>query len=114
MPPKGFLCKQCGHCCLNMEAHYSCATLKDVVLWEDEGRDDILDWVDEIAPGVYDIWVNPHTGDDVSRCPWLRKLPKQDKYICRIQSVKPEICRNYPLSREHAEETGCRGINLVD
>jgi len=59
---------------------------------------------------IHDIWVNPKTGDDAWRCPWLRKLPKQDKYICRIQDVKPEHCKNYPKSWEHAEETGCKGF----
>jgi len=57
---------------------------------------------------IYDIWINPKTGDDVLRCPWLRKLPNQDKYICRIHDVKPEHCRKYPRSRQHAEEIGCK------
>jgi len=43
----------------------------------------------EIAPGVYDIWMHPGTGDYVSSCPWLHKLPHQNKYVCRIQDVKP-------------------------
>ena len=30
----------------------------------------------------------PVTGDDVKRCPWLRKLPDQDKYICRIHECE--------------------------
>jgi len=83
-------------------------------MWEMEGRHDILDWVDPIPIGkghyVYDIWVSPKTGDDVDRCPWLRKLPNKDKYVCRIQDVKPEHCRNYPRSKEHANKTGCKGI----
>lgn len=110
MPPKEFFCKQCGHCCLNFGAHQSCATGNDVALWEESGRYDILEWVDEVGYGVHDIWISPRTGDDVGRCPWLRKLPRLEKYICRIQEVKPEICRNYPLGRNHAEETGCKGF----
>ena len=76
-------------------------------------RDDILEWTDMIDCGdgerVYDIWISPRTGDDVSRCPWLRKLPKQNKYICRIQGVKPKVCREYPKTEKHAKETGCKG-----
>ena len=53
---------------------------------------------------------SPKTGDDVSRCPWLRKVRGKDQYVCRIQDVKPDLCRDYPLSREHAEETGCPGF----
>ena len=31
MPPKGFKCKQCGHCCLNLrDAFSTCATDDDV------------------------------------------------------------------------------------
>ena len=57
---------------------------------------------------VYDIWISPKTGDDVARCPWLRKLPGKEKYACRIHDVKPVHCREYPRSREHAAETGCK------
>jgi Fe-S-cluster containining protein len=110
MPPKRFACTQCGHCCLNLGAFQTCATEADIALWEEHGRDDILEWVEEIAPGIYDIWMNPQTGGDVSRCPWLRKSLRQNKYICRIQDMKPEICRNYPHSRKKAEETGCPGF----
>jgi hypothetical protein len=63
-------------------------------MWELEGRDDILEWVDTIQLGddhcVHDIWISPVTHDDVKRCPWLRKLPNQDRYVCRIHDVKPE------------------------
>jgi len=110
MPPKGFSCTQCGHCCLNLGAYQICATEADIAMWEAYGRDDVLEWVQEIFPGVYDIWMHPQTGGDVNRCPWLRKLPKQEKYICRIQDVKPEICKNYPHTRKKAEESGCPGF----
>jgi|GEM_PF-1985135 len=110
VPPEEFSCKQCGNCCLNLNAHQSCATEEDVALWEENGRDDILEWVDEMIPGVHDIWIHPQTGEDVSRCPWLRKLPRQEKYVCHIHDMKPEMCRNYPLSRQHAGETGCKGV----
>ena len=94
MQPIGFKCKQCGSCCINLrDAFETCATEEDVQLWEEEGREDILAWVDPIPLGeehfVYDIWISPITGDDVPRCPWLRKLPKKNKYICRIHDVKP-------------------------
>lgn len=115
MPPKTFKCIQCGNCCLNLsDAFQTSVSGEDIALWRVKGRFDILDWVDPIPVGdgnyVYDIWINPKTGDDVFRCPWLRKLPKQDKYICRIHDVKPEHCRNYPRSKKHAEETGCMGF----
>jgi Fe-S-cluster containining protein len=119
MPPANFKCKQCGNCCLNLSGAFDvCATEEDIRLWEENDRADILAWVDAIHIGedhfVYDIWINPRTGDDVVRCPWLRKLPGQNKYICRIQDMKPEHCREYPLSREHAESTGCLGFDGME
>lgn len=84
-----FVCQQCGHCCLNLsDAIATCATEADVRRWEAAGRDDILVWVDPIAVGdahVYDIWINPKTGEDVRRCPWLRKVRGADRYVCRIR-----------------------------
>ena len=83
-------------------------------MWRDNARDDILAWVDPIGLGngvyVYDLWINPKTGGDVARCPWLRKLPGKDKYICKIHEVKPRVCREYPKSKGHAERTGCKGF----
>ena len=114
MPPKGFKCKQCGHCCLHLDAFSTCATDEDIKMWQKAGRDDILEWVDPIQLGnhfIYDIWISPVTHDDVKRCPWLRKLPNQDKYVCRIHDLKPEHCRAYPRSREHARKTGCKGFD---
>lgn len=106
---EGFSCKQCGNCCLNLDGYYTCATKNDIRMWEENGRNDILRWVDKVGDGIYDIWINPRTGDDVSRCPWLRKLPQHEKYICRIHDMKPEVCKDYPISKNHAEVTGCKG-----
>ena len=114
MPTTRFKCRQCGNCCLNLTGVFqACASEADIRRWEVEGRDDILAWVDRIALGdqtVYDIWINPRTGDDVSRCPWLRKVRGTDTYMCRIHAVKPDHCRRYPVSREHAERMGCQGF----
>jgi len=115
MPPKGFKCKKCGQCCLNLlDAFSTSVSEDDIKMWDSERRYDILEWVDPIHVGggqyVWDIWISHVTGDDVKRCPWLMKLPNQDKYICRIHDVKQEHCRNYPKSRKHALKTGCRGF----
>ena len=113
MREAGFQCRRCGQCCLNLtDAFTACATEADVRRWEAAGRDDILAWVDPIPIGdqyVYDIWVSPKTGEDVDRCPWLRKVRGADRYMCRIHDLKPEHCRQYPKSKEHAAETGCPG-----
>jgi len=109
-----FICKQCGNCCLNLTDAYQCSVdQSDIDMWKENLRDDILEWVDPIDCGggavVYDIWINPKTGGDVIRCPWLRKIPKKDQYICRIHEVKPRVCREYPKTEKHAKDTGCKG-----
>ena len=82
MPPKDFNSKRGGNCCLNLyDAFSTCATDEDIRLWEEEGREDILEWVDPISLGggefIYDIWINSKTGEDVNRCPWLKNYPKR-------------------------------------
>jgi Fe-S-cluster containining protein len=106
-----FQCQQCGKCCLEY-AYNLQATEEDVCRWEKEGRWDILQWVARIDVGVclaLDFPIHPKRGDDVDRCPFLRKLPRRDIYICRIHDTKPDACRCFPTSREKAESLGCPG-----
>jgi Fe-S-cluster containining protein len=106
-----FECIQCGHCCLDLsDAYETSVPDSDVLRWERENRYDILDWVDSFS-GVNDIWVNPKTSEPVDRCPWLRKLPKKEKYICRIHETKPDHCRNFPKSKRHAIDNDCKGFS---
>ena len=105
-----FECVQCGHCCLDLSDAYQASVPEtDVLRWKSENRYDILEWVDTFA-GLNDIWISPKTGEPVNRCPWLRKVSKKDKYICRIHETKPEHCRNFPKSKRHALENGCKGF----
>lgn len=107
MPTKSFHCKQCGHCCRELEdTAQAQVSQEDIDMWRRMGRDDILLWVDVEEK---EIWISPRTNDYVSRCPWLRKVKGQEKYFCRIHDAKPEHCRRFPVSRKHAKETGCRG-----
>ena len=62
MPPSGFKCKQCGNCCLNLrDAFETCATEEDMRLWEEKGREDILEWVDPIPTVSYTHLTLPTT-----------------------------------------------------
>jgi len=81
MTPKIFKCLQCGNCCINPgDAFQTSVSDEDIALWRIKKRFDILEWVHPIPIGkghyIYDIWINPRTGDDVIRCLWLRKVPK--------------------------------------
>jgi len=96
-----------------LDAYSTYAHPQDIALWKKKGRDDILVWVVIIPTAgspVYDLWTSPITGEEVERCPWLRKLPNKERYVCRIHHVKPKHCREYPTSKKHAEETGCKGF----
>jgi Fe-S-cluster containining protein len=67
--------------------------------------------INEAITEIKNTWINPKTGEYVNRCPWLRKLPKQNKYICRIHETKPEHCRNFPKSKRHALDNDCKGFS---
>ena len=106
-----FNCKQCGHCCMNLSDAYCNFVLdEDVDRWELEGRYDILKFVDQ-GSFLNDIWIDQETGEELGRCPWLKRLPDK-KYICRIHQTKPAHCRNYPHSKRHALTTGCKGFDI--
>lgn len=110
-----FICKQCGRCCLHLDGFETTCSPRDISRWERLKRYDILAWVETYTVGtsrsVHEIWIHPRTGDNVLRCPWLRKLPGKNRYVCRIHACKPERCRNWqPDSPRHAREIGCRGF----
>ncbi len=113
MAPDNFKCQQCGRCCRNLrDAYAASATNEDIQRWRENYRHDILAWV-ELSPaqGGYGghLWVDPESGEEAERCPWLRKMAGGERYSCAIDELKPSHCREYPLSRRHAESTGCRG-----
>jgi len=91
-----FQCARCGHCCLKLHDAY-CTSLRR---WRKEKRWDILEWVDIMKVGgdelFADIWFSLTTGEETTRCPWLRKLPNKNIYKCRIHETKPSHCRNFP------------------
>ena len=108
---ENFNCKQCGHCCIHLSDAYCNSVLdEDVDRWKSEDRYDILKFVDQ-SSFFNDIWINQETGKELGRCPWLKRLPKNDKYICRIHHTKPTHCRNYPHSKRHVLTTGCKGFD---
>ena len=112
----GFKCKQCGKCCLKLFGTIQ-ATRNDLARWNEEGREDILAWVDALVLtdecAILDFPIHPETKEEVFRCPFLRKLPRQMRYICRINDTKPDACTRFPVSREHAEKEGCPGYEAV-
>ena len=107
-----FVCRQCGDCCRNLRYENDC-TKEDYFRWQALGRLDILERVMVVQesgkPGRYRIWMDPATRILCRTCPWLAPHPQADKYLCLIQDIKPEICRQYPFTGKHAVMTGCKG-----
>ena len=60
------------------------------------------------------IWMDPDTGKQLVLCPWLRKLPDQDKYICDIYDDRPDDCRYYPTTIEEMIKHGCEMLEAHD
>jgi Fe-S-cluster containining protein len=111
-----FECRGCGHCCLNLvDAFNGCVTDADLERWQRLGRADLLACVETLYLGpdnqLHTAWIDPASGDDVERCPWLLERIDPKGYICSINEIKPDHCRNYPEHHEHAVATGCKGYH---
>jgi len=111
---KKFNCHSCGHCCLTLiDAYNGCVSDADMARWREQGRTDLLAWVEtlDLGPGnqLHTAWINPETGDDVERCPWLLDKTDAKGYLCGIEPTKPDHCRAYPEHQRHAITTGCQG-----
>jgi Fe-S-cluster containining protein len=44
----------------------------------------------------------------------LRKLPDQDKYICRIYHDRPDDCKHYPVNIEQMVMDECEMLEVRD
>ena len=114
-----FNCRCCGHCCLQLiDAYNGCVSDADLLRWQRLGRTDILDWVKTLDLGpnnkLHTAWVDPQTGEDVERCPWLLDMLEQKGHLCGIEAIKPDHCRAYPEHQKHAAETGCNGYSASE
>ena len=103
-------CTQCGKCCLKYGGGgLGGATAEDLQMWKT--RPDIMHYIDESLP---DLWVSPVTGEEMFRCPFLRKRPNVEKYNCRIHDARPFVCRDYPEDVEQMERDGCEMFEECD
>jgi len=102
-----FHCTDCGKCCLEGASRLQ-ANDADIRRWQA----DAPHVIEHMEAGTGGLWVSPKTGKPTTRCPWIRKKPLRDQYYCRIYDVRPDVCRRYPTSPEHAEFTGCPGTFL--
>ena len=60
------------------------------------------------------IWMNPGTGELMERCPWLRHLPKENKYTCDIYDDRPDDCKHYPVTINQMIKDECEMLEVKD
>lgn len=106
-------CTQCGKCCLLYSDGGLSAGAEELEAWE-IFNPAITEYVVEGR-----IWMDPDTGEQLTRCPWLELLPAgsrngPDKYGCRIYQDRPEDCRHYPGSIAEMLRDGCEMIEVRD
>lgn len=101
-------CNQCGKCCTKYGGDGLSVSAGEIELWE-IFRTDIFSY-------VYDggIWINPDTNKQLEQCPWLRRVPNQDKYICDIYFDRPDDCKFYPVTIDQMIEDGCEMLEVKD
>jgi Fe-S-cluster containining protein len=102
-------CTQCGKCCEKYGAGSGLGSATEADLERLDYRPDVLRYI-----SLGDLWISPVTGEETRRCPWLRKLPNQDKFKCRIHDVRPDVCRNYPVDVEQMIRDGCEMLEEAD
>jgi Fe-S-cluster containining protein len=101
-------CTQCGKCCKNYSDGGLSATASEIEYWE-VFRPAIYSFVSEGK-----IWVSPNTGQQLKRCPWLRQLPGQEKYVCDIYYDRPDDCKHYPVTIEQMLKDDCEMLEVKD
>jgi Fe-S-cluster containining protein len=92
-----FECQRGGACCRRFS--WLTAHTEDIERWMDEGREDILQYADMYiysVTGAADLWFHPETGEELPRCPFLRKVRNKRVYECEIYDTRPMMCRGFP------------------
>ena len=101
-------CNLCGKCCTKYSNGGLSASDSEIELW-DVFRPDISSYV---SGGK--IWMSPDTGKQIELCPWLKKLPDQNKYICEIYYDRPDDCKHYPVTIEQMVDDECEMLESKD
>ncbi len=101
-------CNQCGKCCTKYSNGDLAASASEIESWE-VSRPDIVRYVND-----GNIWMDPDTGKQLALCPWLRKLPDQNKTICDIYDDRPEDCKHYPVTIAQMIKDECEMLEVQD
>ena len=101
-------CKQCGKCCINYSNGGLSASADEIKHW-DIFRPDIYDYVKDGG-----IWVDPLSGKQLERCPWLKKDSVTNKFSCDIYYERPDDCKHYPVTIEQMIIDDCEMLEAKD
>ena len=101
-------CNQCGKCCINYSNGGLSASAEEIEYWETY-RPDIARFVS--GPN---LWSDPETGAQLTRCPWLKRVPDTLVYGCSIYADRPGDCRYYPISIEQMLADECEMLEAGD
>ena len=101
-------CNQCGKCCTKYSNGGLSASANEIEYW-DNFRPDIYRYVSD-----GNIWMSPDTGKQIELCPWLRKVPNQNKYTCDIYNDRPDDCKYYPVTIEQMLIDECEMLEAQD
>ena len=101
-------CNQCGKCCKHYADGGLAASASDIQWWE-VFRPEIFSYV-----RAGKIWISPDTGEQLQECPWLQKLPGQNKFVCSIYHDRPEDCRHYPVDLDQMVRDECEMLEVGD
>ena len=103
-------CTGCGRCCLRWGG-CGLGSASDMDMERLLMVPKVRPYLFDSAP--FDLWADPKTGEEHEdgRCPWLRKLPNQDRYKCTIYDARPDACRAYPQDEESARLVRCDMID---
>ncbi|MDC0068707.1 YkgJ family cysteine cluster protein [Gammaproteobacteria bacterium] len=101
-------CNQCGKCCIKYSDGGLSASPSELDWWEGN-RPEIFRYVSN-----GNIWMNPDTGEPLSRCPWLGFDSSKGRYNCEIYHDRPEDCRHYPTHIAEMITDGCEMLESND
>ncbi len=58
--------------------------------------------------------MDPGTGKQLKICPWLKKLPDENKYTCDIYFDRPDDCKFYPVTINDMVKDECEMLEKRD
>jgi len=107
-----FRCTGCGKCCLEGAGWLPLAEA-DIARFEAMAPQALKFVAWEGAAGARRGGLSRSivTGRETTRCPFIRKVPGRSRYSCRIYDARPDVCRRYPTTPDHARYTGCEGFD---